>query len=251
MNAYYVQRQFADGLKGGLSIGFADLTRQFSFGSNWRRLHVGFQFAYDDYNNGTSLRGVRFGYGVCCGNVGLWHPCGCTTNWVGVMPNVNATNWATSTWNSVGGVVWNANSGNPYFSYTDERGGAGSKVGTTYAGGNFDNGQPHVPNTYGSVQRRCPQIMYLTKNVGSTSVLSAVSQGAAKMAIACPTSEFVDLTESFTAYTPPTYGALTRSAAVVVTTAVESNGPYDTFNLSWACDNVRLEVYEILAVRSN
>jgi hypothetical protein len=72
------------------------------------------------------------------------------------------------------------------------------------------------------------------------------------MAVACTAAFFAEYVEaSSTAANTPTYGTLIQSGSVNMTTALEVNGPYDTFNLSFGSNCVELEVYEILAIRMN
>jgi hypothetical protein len=247
MGAYYIKRTFADGVKGGISLSYAEIVRPFVFGSNWKRVRIGVQIAYNDYNTARSVTGVRLDLGVCCGNLGYMHPSGRTTNYVG--HNMYGNN---GLWNVTNVVAYNTNSGNPYFSYSAELGSYMTLVGTTLTATSVSSGgQPSVPNTYGSVQRRCPVIIEITKGTSSVTMHSECSQSAAQMSIACPSSEFLELVESSGAVAPASYGFLIQGGSVAMTTALESNGPYDSFSLAYGCNNLELEVYELIAMRLN
>lgn len=247
MGAYYIQRTFADGVKGGLSLSFAELVRPFIFGSNWRRLRIGVQIALNDFSAVRPVTGVRIDLGVCCGGLGFMHPSGRTTNYVGYNMLGNNGLWAV---NAV--LSYNVNSGNPYFSYSSEIGSYMTLVGSTLTATSIaSGGQPSFPNTYGTVQRRCPVIIEMTKTATSVTMHSECSQSAAQMSVACPSSEFSQLVESSGAVAPVTYGFLVQGGSVAMTTALESNGPFDSFSLAYGCNNLELEVYEMIAIRLN
>jgi hypothetical protein len=249
MGAYYVQRQFADGLKSGIALTFAEISRSFIFGSKWRQLRIGINFAWDDYNTGQSIFGARFAFGVQSGNVGYLYLNGngsstVATNYVGVTPLANNGLWNSNT------ITYTANSGNPYFSNASERGVYLTKVGNTLTTSAIgSNGIPTIPNTYGSVQRRVPIVLNVTKNVGSTTL--KIENQTAAASTNCSTSDFIEIVSSIANVTGAGFGPLTVGPAGTLTSAVESNGPYDTFGLSWGTNNVMMEIYEMVVIRLN
>lgn len=248
MSAYYVQRTFSDGVKGGIALGFAELVRPFIFGPNWTRLRIGINCAINDYGTGRAVTNIKMAMGVCCGVISYNHTSGTTTNYLGYHP------WGANGIHPAGVMTYNANSGNPYHSYTNERGSYMTKVGTTITAVQLGSGgQPSICTAGGTVQRRCPFIFEVYRSTPLAYIAhTECGQSAGQMSIPLVSSEFLDILESSGAVTPPLYGALTQGvASAALATATPANGLYDHFNFSYAANNFDLEIYEMYAIRLN
>lgn len=214
-----------------MTLANEEYVRTLSIGSNWTKIRIGMFHAFtpDGTNN---LTGVTLTLGICSGTV---NPFGAasTTNWVGACLNGSV----------LGGLTYNANSGNPYFSGSGNVS-FGKRVGNTNTltapGGAFTGST----NT-GAIQRRTPIYVDITKGNPNYTV-SSFNCPPANFAQEFTFANFMDAMEQ----TSASVGGVSFNASNSQTVATsEVAGTLDTLDILWNKSLFPIEIYAIAVYR--
>lgn len=226
-----------------LSLANEEYLRQLSIGSNWTKLRIGMVCALTP-NGANNLLGCRLVLGLCSA----------------ASPFANTLGYASATTgNSIGcdfiikssgaddygDFIFNAGSGNPYFTGTFMA--ARRRYGSTATFAAFASSNQAIAATTGALQRR--SLIYLDITKGSPNytvkpfVLTSVQ---AKGDFA--TADFLDGLEQ--SGTPVVNGQTLNTIAALTPACDETAGAFNTLDLYWNRAAYALEVYALAVYRA-
>lgn len=209
-----------------LELSNNEWVRPLSIGNTWSKIRLGVLASITP--NGTSDIVPKFVLGMCSGSSNPFGA-GTTTNFVGA-GFVHALT-----------LTYNAGAGNPYYTSANSTGRI-TRVGSTvvYTGGLTGT---FFSNT-GSLSRRCPLIVDITKGSPNYTVKTYTPSSAATDV---SYAEFSAAIESGS--DPTTVGSLGLTSNSATIAASEGPGNFDSVDLYWNLSATPIRVYAIQAKR--
>lgn len=234
-----IERTFSAGADKCLTLDNREYARKMLIGSDWNRIRIGALVSLTP--NGTSnLSAIKFVMGACSGITNPFSA-GSTTNFIGA--SIGADDPASGNTFS-----YNAGSGNPYFTSSSTTGKAVKRVGATntLSASRFNSNSCYLPSNSGSVQRRWPVFVEITKGSPNYTVKLLSPSSAADMSTDVSPSSFASLLM--------TSGDLsnfwnTASGNAQTVACDEGAGGFDSVCLFYNSPLYPLEVYDLRVYR--
>ena len=226
-----------------LTLANEEYLRPLSIGSNWTKLRIGMVCALTP--NGTNnLLGCRLVLGLCAAATPFANTLGyagaTTGNFIGADVILKSSGL-----DDYGDFIYNAGSGNPYFTGTFMA--VRRRYGSTATFAAFSSTNQAVAANNGSLQRR--SLIYLDITKGSPNYsLKPFVMTAAQAQMDFTPADFLDGLEQSS--TPVVNGQTLNTVAAVNHACDESAGAFNTLDLYWNRAAYALEIYALAVYRA-